>query len=217
MKKIILFTVCAMAMFFTAMPFASAKDIEKKYSDLKDFTRILVKNTAVGLDVKIGKKFSVKMKGHEDRLEELTLKVRGDELVIMEEEEGDKNFRFNDDVKVTIVMPSFTGLEVNGAVDADIEGIEDGTLDFEINGAANIEIEGRCERLNVEMNGAGNFEGRPLECKHVNMQINGAGNAEVYASKSVNAEVSGIGNIDVYGKPKDISKDVSLLGNIDIH
>lgn len=217
MKKIFLFIVTFVAMVFVVSTVSSIADTKKNRDDLVSFNKIYVKNTAVELDVKIGKEFSVVLKGGEGRLEELILKVDDGVLVIMEEKDDEDGFHMDDEVKVVVVMPAFNGLEVNGAVDADIEGIKGGDIVFDINGAANIEIEGQCDNLEVDMKGAGNFEGRSLKCENVDMSIKGAGNADVYASHSIVAEVRGIGNIDVYGKPEKIKKHESLLSNIEIH
>lgn len=195
---------------------AQARDVEES-RDLSSFEKIIIENTGVGLDVTVGKDFSVTLKGSEKWLKNITTNIKGDALVIGRADKKNKSVNIDSDNRVIITMPKFTGLEVNGAVDAEISGIDSENLDFEVNGAGNIEVTGKCGELNIEVNGAGNFEGEDLKCEDITVEINGAGNVEVYGSKSADLEINGMGNIDVYGNPKDIDKDKNWFSNITIH
>ena len=185
--------------------------------DLSAFEKIIIVDTGVGLDVRIGKDFSVILKGSEGWLKKITTKVEHNALVIGHIKKKNKSVNIDSDNRVIITMPKFTGLKVNGAVDADIKDVDSEDLEFEINGAGNIEIDGTCVTLSIDLNGAGNFEGQDLKCENVRIEINGAGNVEVYGSKSADLDINGMGNIDLYGNPKDVKKDKSWFSNITIH
>ncbi|PHZ84969.1 GIN domain-containing protein [Paremcibacter congregatus] len=183
-----------------------------------DFERIVIDDAGVGLDVKIGDSYAVTLNGSEEWAKKITTQVKNNALIIgYEGKKKKKNFKFDSDYRITITMPKFTGLDVNGAVDAHISDVDSDDLGFEVNGAANIEIDGRCGTLTVELDGAGNFSGEDLKCEAVTVEINGAGNAEVYGSKSATLDINGIGNIDLYGNPATVKKDKSLFSNITIH
>ena len=185
--------------------------------DHASFEKIVIEDTGVGLDVRVGEDFSVTLKGPDSWADKITTKVVGNALVIGQIKKKKKSINIDSDHRVIITLPKFTGLEVNGAVDADITGVDSENLKFEINGAGNIEIEGTCGTLDIDLNGAGNFEGEDLKCEEVNVEINGAGNVEVYGSQSADLEINGMGNIDLYGNPKHINKDKSWFSNITIH
>ncbi len=193
---------------------AQAGDVTES-RDHSSFERIIIDDAGVGIDVIVGGDFSVTVRGSEKWVDRITTTVDHDALVISRKEK--KTVNFGSDNRIIITMPSFTGLEVEGAVDADISGVDGEKLDFEIDGAGNIEIKGKCGRLKVDINGAGNFEGRDLKCEDVRIKINGAGNVKAYGSKSADLEINGFGNIDLYGKPKEINKDKSWFSNITIH
>ena len=199
-----------------AQGLALADDVTES-RDLSAFEKIVIDDTGVGLDVRVGKTFSVTLKGPESWIRKITTKADHNILVIGQIKKKKKSINIDSDNRVIITMPKFTGLNVNGAVDADITGVESENIKFEINGAGNIEIEGTCVNLSIDLNGAGNFEGEDLKCEDVNVEINGAGNVEAYGSKSADLEINGIGNIDLYGNPKDVNKNKSWFSNITIH
>lgn len=217
MKKTVSTIAIAAGFSVMGLAIAQAKDVSISH-DLTSFDKIIIENTGVGIDVKVGKAFSVTMNGSEKWANKIILAVEGNALVISQKDRRkNRSMNIDSDDRIIITMPEFTGLDVKGAVDADISGVDSDELEFEINGAGNIEIEGKCGSLNVELNGAGNFEGPDLKCENVTIEINGAGNVEAYGSKSADLEINGIGNIDLYGNPKNVSKDSGWFSNITIH
>jgi len=186
--------------------------------DLNGFEKIRINNVGIELEIKVGEAFEIIVDGHEVNVKNLILDVEGDTLII--HRRGGKrtwNRRGNSHLEVEIKMPKFRGLELRGAVEAEIEGVDSDLVEFYLKGAGNIEIEGKCTKLIVELKGAGNFEAEDLECEVVDVELNGAGNIEVYASKEINAEINGIGNIDVFGDPEEITRDDGWLSHISIH
>ncbi|MCF6216717.1 MAG: DUF2807 domain-containing protein [Emcibacter sp.] len=192
-----------------------AKDVTES-RDHTAFEKIHIDGTGVGIDVKVGEDFSVSLKGSEKWLKKTVTKVEGDTLVISRKNKK-KIKNLDSDNRIIITMPKFAGLEVDGAVDADISGVDSEKLKFEINGAGNIDITGNCAELNVILNGAANFEGPDLKCEVVLIRINGVGNVEAYGSKSADLEINGMGNIDLYGNPPEVKRDNSLFSKITIH
>ncbi len=216
MKKTVS-TIAIIAGFsLAAVVFAQAGDVTES-RDHSSFEKIIIEDAGVGLDIVVGEGFSVTLKGSEKWLERITTEVDDNALVISRTNKKKKSINIDSDDRIIITMPKFTGLEVNGAVDADISGVDSEELEFEVNGAGNIEIKGSCAKLNVKLNGAGNFEGEDLKCENVTVAINGAGNVEVYGSESADLEINGMGNIDFYGNPKEVSKNKSWFSNITIH
>lgn len=215
--KIIISTIAIAAGFsLIGVAIAQAGDITEK-RDLSSFEKIIIDDTALGLDIIVGKDFSVTFKGPEKWVHRITTKVEDNTLVFSRRNKEKKTINIDSDNRIMITMPKFIALEVNGVVDADISGVDSENLDFVINGAGNIEISGKCGELNIEMNGAANFAGEDLKCEDVNVEINGVGNVEAYGSKSANLEINGMGNIDLFGNPEKVSKDKGWFSNITIH
>ena len=196
---------------------SSAEEVSLEYEH-SGFDKIRLDNVGIQLKVTVGEEFSVEAEGEKEVIETLLMKVRGDKLVIYRDE--DNKFwegRGSEGPRVTISMPSFTGFDLRGAVDAEIKGVDSDEVEFDLKGAGNIEIEGSCRWLIVDLKGAGNVEADDLKCEEVDVDLKGAGNIEVYASKRINAEINGMGNIDVYGDPSEVSTEEGWFSNISIH
>ncbi len=198
-----------------AFNFETSGDTISQDRALERFTKIRIKG-ALELKLVAGKDQKVTVTTEESHMKNVETYVRGDTLVIDMSDRERRSFWDDVDVNMTIHMQSFEGIEVMGAVDADIQGVESDQLDIDIKGAADIDIEGHCGTLDLEVNGAGDVSARNLECEIAEVDIRGAGNASVYASKSVDADVAGVANISIYGQPKTVRKNVGGLGSINI-
>lgn len=187
----------------------------KEDRELGAFTKIRVKG-AIELHLVAGKEQKVTIETAEKRMEHVETYVRGDTLVIDMDDDGRRNFWRNVDVNVMINMQSLEGIEVMGAVDADVEGVDSERLEIEIKGAADLDIEGSCGELELDVKGAGDISAADLRCESVEVEVKGAGNASVYASDRVEADVAGVASVSVYGKPKNVRKHVGGLGSIRI-
>ncbi len=216
MKKIYIITGILVGLNLVGTAIAQAKDITES-RNLNSFEKITIDDAGMGLDISIGKEFTVTLKGSEKWVAVTSTKVKDNVLVISRDGKKKKFTSFDSDNRIKITMPKFTELKVNGAVDADISNVDSENLNFEVNGAANIEITGKCGSLNVGLNGAGNFEGEDLKCENITIQINGAGNVEAYGSNTADLEINGMGNIDLYGKPDEVNQNKSWFSNITIH
>lgn len=206
--------------FLSLIVFAQASFAQEitETRDLNGFDKIRIDNVGIELEVFAGEDFEVEIEGSEVNVQSLRTKVTNNQLVIYSSDDKKRwGRRGNSGLSVVIRMPKFTGLELRGAVDAEIEGVDSEEVVFDIRGAGNIEVEGTCGKLTVDFKGAGNFEADDLECKIVDVDLKGAGNIEVYASEEVNAEISGMGNIEVDGSPDKVTKDNGFLSHIRIH
>jgi len=190
-------------------------DEVKQDRELETFTRIKVKG-GIELHLVAGKDQKVSIETVEDRIADVETYVRNDTLVIDMPKHGKRNYWNNVEVTVDISMKSLEGIEVLGAVDADVRGIDSEYLEIEIKGAADLDIEGSCGELELDVKGAGDISASDLKCKSVDVDVKGAGSASVYASEKVEADVAGVASIKVFGKPKTVRKHVGGLGSISI-
>lgn len=202
---------------FVFMQSSFAQEITET-RDLTGFDRIRIDNMGIELEIFAGEDFEVEIEGSEVNVQSLRTKVSKNQLVIYPIDDKKRwGRRGNSGLSVVIRMPKFTGLDLRGAVDAEIEGVNSEEIEFDIKGAGNIEVEGTCGTLTIDFKGAGNLEADDLECKIVDVDLKGAGKIEVYASEEVNAEISGMGTIEVDGSPKKVTKDDGFFSHIRIH
>ncbi len=216
MKKTRTIFAIAAGISLMGVAIAQAGDITES-RDLSAFDKITIDNMGVGLDVRVGENFSVTLKGTEKWAKKIFTSVDGDTLVIERKDKSSTAKQISSDNRVIVTMPEFSALTVNGAVDANLSGIEGRKIDFKINGASNIKVSGKCAKLDITLNGASNFEGRKLKCEDVTVRINGVGNVEAFGAQSADLTINGMGNIDFYGNPKEIDKDKGWFSNITIH
>jgi len=216
MQKTILTGIIATT-FGLIIPITAQAGTVTNSRDVTSFNNIVIKNTGLGLDITVGRKFSVTVKGTQRWVDGLMTAVKGNALIISQKNKKQRRLNSDSDNRIIITMPQFTGLKVNGTVDATISGIDSNKVIFEVSGAGNIKAAGRCGDLKVGLNGAGNFAGRLLKCQNVNISINGAGNVATFGAKSADLDINGFGNIDLYGQPTKIKQDKSWFSNITIH
>lgn len=210
MKKIM--TAALMGLMAASFSPALARDVEET-RDLSDYSKIKVDGLA-NLVVEVGDNYSFKVEGDDDMVEFLRTRVRGKTLVIdFDDNDREKNISFFSlsdlKVKITITMPALEGLEIDGLVDAYINGIDSRDFELEIDGKADVELRGKCETADIEIDGWADVDAREFKCENVDIELDGMGDADVYASKSVRASADGMGDIVVFGNPAktDIDED----------
>jgi len=135
-------------------------------------------------------------------------------LIIGQEDHDDSWFDKDEDITVTITMPSLSLLDVRGAIDGTIKGVESDKIAIEIRGAAGVKVEGTCGALELEIAGAGAVDAEKLICKSVDVSLRGTGYASVYATEAVDADLRGVGAINIYGDPKSVKKSMRGIGVI---
>ncbi|MCF8473150.1 MAG: DUF2807 domain-containing protein [Emcibacter sp.] len=192
-----------------------AEDITES-RDLSSFDRIRV-NGALEVDVKAGQDFSVTLKGNQKEIAKMTMRVEDHTLIIESDEDNDVITIFDPDIHMTITMPEFKGLEMNGMGSINIKNVNSKKVVLGVNGTSDIEVSGSCTELAVHSNGASNIKARNLKCDHTKIKINGIGNVDTYGSKSADLQINGIGKIDLYGNPQEIKQDKNWLSRITVH
>jgi len=179
-----------------------------------DFTGLSFKG-AINVNVTQGETPSVVVTGSEAALERFRSQVR-DGVLYLEQQEA-KSIEFREKTVVDIVMPTLTGLVVNGAGNVDISDMALDKIVLQINGAGNLEASGTCDQLTVGITGAGNVNARNLKCHTVSAELAGASNLDVFADESLQGRLYGVGNINVYGNPKARAADRFGIGEITYH
>ncbi len=105
-------------------------------------------------------------------------------------------------------------LRVNGAgvIDLSLQARE---LDLKLSGAGSVNLKGKVDKQKLELSGAGNLAAFELESKECEIDLSGVGGAQIFVTDNLQAEVSGVGSIRFKGDPRNISREVSGLGNIE--
>lgn len=188
--------------------------------------------SAFKVDVKQGNKFSITATGRSEDLQDLELRVSGQELKV-----GYKGTNWNKnrkEVKFDIVMPALSGVEFSGAsnvvvhrfsgvknMDVEVSGASEVTMDFdaekvamELSGASKLVLNGKCDILNGEVSGASTFRGKSFPAREVNIDASGASSAAVVGNAVIHAEASGASSIRYSGSAKNVHSSTSGASSI---
>jgi hypothetical protein len=183
--------------------------LAKETRNVDDFHAVEV-GGAFEVETEVGPAVTVTVIGDDNLLPYLTTEVHDGRLRIGQT----KSLRPRAGLTVLLTTPRLDGLEVSGATDATVRGIETERFDLEVSGAGDVELSGQVTRLNVEISGAGDLHARALEAQSVHVELSGAGEAEVSAAERLEVDVSGAGDVDYWGDPEVVS-DISGAGSIE--
>ncbi|WP_181783820.1 GIN domain-containing protein [Pseudonocardia pini] len=117
------------------------------------------------------------------------------------------------DIRYTVTVASLTDLEVSGAGEVTVSGVDTPELAVVQSGAGRITVTGRTTSSRVELSGTGAYDGRGLAAENVDVSVSGAGSAELTATATLNAQVSGVGDVGYLGDPT-VTQEVSGVGEI---
>lgn len=118
---------------------------------------------------------------------------------------------------VTIVAGSVKAKELQldfaGACKLKIADLQANRLRLDGAGAIRAEIAGKVAEQDIDLSGAGSYQGAGLVSENIALQVSGAGKAVVNATSTLKAEISGAGLVEYIGNPK-VEQDISGIGKI---
>lgn len=179
-------------------------------------------NGALTATVRHGSETSVVVETDADLQDKIITEVEGGVLKIHRDKKFNwKNFNHKK-VKIWIVCPELTRLEVHGASEVKGEsafvahafnitasgasnvtlGLSTKELQAHASGASSIRLIGRADRQRIDLSGASSFQGYELESKHTEVEASGASSARVQVSEELEAQVSGASGVRYKGNPR---------------
>jgi putative autotransporter adhesin-like protein len=118
-----------------------------------------------------------------------------------------------DDVEVEVQASALEGVEIEGAGDVVLEGLDAQELELEVQGAGDIDASGTVDRLTATIEGAGNAHLLDLRARTARVVVDGAGDAELNVSEELDVSVEGAADVSYTGNPQ-VRSDVSGAGEI---
>ena len=167
-------------------------------------------NVPASIIIEVGKDGDTIITSDDNVLPQITSKVDNGVLTIS------STGSINNLSKLSIKCKSakLDSLDLNGATDTAVNGINGAKFSLSSNGASTIALQGTSDELSANMNGAGSLNAKDLITKASNVSINGAGSAIVNASEDLDASVKGAGTVSYAGKPKNVKQNVLGAGSI---
>ncbi|MGB3619333.1 MAG: head GIN domain-containing protein [Catalinimonas sp.] len=179
--------------------------------------------------INIGPDYLVQVRAQENVLDELELRVRGDELSIG----SDRCLRGSPDVEIFVTMPEVELLSVSGSGTIVVDDrfatpdlrlglsgsgriaatTDAGRIVSNISGSGELDLSGTADEHEVDISGSGKVRAFDLVTERTEARISGSGRAEVNVSEQLIANISGSGEVVYEGTPEVIS-DVSGSGKV---
>jgi hypothetical protein len=116
-------------------------------------------------------------------------------------------------IKVVITSPTRAGARLRGAVKLTAKQLSGPLFALESQGASEISLDGKIERLLVDMTGASQLAADGLQTKTAEISTTGAGDADVSVSDTLKVIITGAGKVAYSGNPT-VEKHVTGAGSI---
>lgn len=200
-------------------------EVTTEQYELSGFDKIVLE-TSIDANITVGEgeAYSVSVKAHENIHEYVKAEVKGNELRVYKK----IGAFFNDDIDVAITLPVLTKLEIDGAAEADIDGVVSGddflldvqgaadvslkelnvnNLNVALSGASELDIKGgTVNRATYKVTGAGEIYADGLKATYTKARVSGASEMSLYVTDTLEADITGAGEIDYKGHPHIASK-----------
>ena len=184
--------------------------------------------TSANVVIVQGTTYEVEVRAQDNLLDEVSTKVRGNELLI-----DTRRCINNADIDIFITMPQINGLSIIGSGDIfgdntwqvndlDLKVIGSGDMDLdvdaddidiEIRGSGEITLFGTADDCRTDITGSGDLRSFNLVADDHRVTIFGSGNAQVFASDQLDVTISGSGDVLYKGSPF-ISVNISGSGDL---
>jgi putative autotransporter adhesin-like protein len=161
--------------------------------------------------VHVGARQSVVVHADSNLLRRVTTRVRSSRLVIGT---TPGNLNAKSPMFVAVNVPSLDGLELRGAGNISVTGIDSRTLTVDLSGSGNIGAAGTAMKLDVTVSGQGTVALHGLIARDAKATLSGDGTIMLTATRSLTARISGTGTILYGGNPRHIAQRVTGSGAI---
>lgn len=161
-----------------------------------DFDAIVVNGHADLEFTQTAETYSVSVEANEEVFQHLNYRVEGNTLIL---ETLDKVNIRAEEYDIFISAPILKNIEINGATDAKIASLhQEEKLEIEVNGAGDMELKYiTVPGLSIEINGAADLECQGLDVGELTIEVNGAGDVELEGkAQNCSLNVSGAADID---------------------
>lgn len=193
----------------------SGEKITKEY-DLEDFRTLKIVG---GWDILViaDDEYRITIDYDAEASDEIKVEKRGDLLYLGIDLQKSGNLSDFHGASATIYMPVLEVVEVDGAVNLNVEDFSGGSLEFSLDGAGQI-IGENCsfEMLNIESNGAVNVDFYGSKTVNAEVNIDGAGNAMLNMNGGeLSGLLSGLAHLEYTGEVSRMTVKEDGIANVE--
>src|SRR5437867_7134708 len=117
-------------------------------------------------------------------------------------------------IKVVISSPTRAGASLSGAMKLTAKQLGGATFALESRGASEVSLDGKIERLLVDMTGASQLAADRLQTKTAEISTTGAGDADINVTETLKIVITGAGKVTYSGNPVTIQKSITGAGSV---
>jgi hypothetical protein len=117
-------------------------------------------------------------------------------------------------IKIVISSPTRAGARLRGAVKLTAKQLTGPVFALESKGASEISLDGKVDRLLVDMTGASQLAADGLQTKTAEISTTGAGDADIAVTDTLKVVITGAGKVAYSGNPPTIEKHITGAGSI---
>jgi hypothetical protein len=157
-----------------------------------------------------GQAFEVIIEAKSDVLPQIKTVVKGNTLYVKHDSDwNDKmSWKKRGKVKVTVSLPMLDNLDISGATNAKVTGVNTDKMDIDISGASTVSLEGNAQSSTIDISGASNLKAISFTSDSVNIDASGASSVKLSVINELRADASGASSVCYSGNPR-VQKDVS--------
>jgi hypothetical protein len=183
------------------------------------------------LEIQQGEAESLTVTGEDNLLPLLSTDLRGDELVIRWISNTNVRPLRPLQIKLTVkdlqglvssssgkvtVGPLTTGdfrLTLSSSGDVTMDGLQADRVIANLSSSGNIFIEGRANRLDLQLTSSGSFQGADFQVQQAGVRVSSSGNATLWVVDNLNVNITSSGNVAYYGNPA-VLQTITSSGNL---
>jgi len=172
--------------------------------DISDFNAVDV-GGVFQVEIVAQNDFAVEVESDDNLVPLITTEVDGDTLKIGTEQ----RISPSGPIRIRISAPDIQNLEVSGAANVTLNGIDNEALSIDSSGASKIKVSGETTKLTVDVSGATKVDAEALRASDADIDSSGASHVNVNASGEITADASGASKVTYTGSPTSVQKKTS--------
>lgn len=166
---------------------------------------------AFDVNIKCQKKQNVEITSDDNIVPHIITKIKGHTLFIY----SNKSICPKAQLGVNVSIDDIEKISALGTNDIAISRVNNKRLAMDLDGSGEVQVSGKTGEFVTNILGSVDLNAKDFRSEKVQISISGVGDAVVYASKKLQADISGVGDIVYYGNPRDVTKEITGVGEIE--
>lgn len=203
-------------------PFADAAhaprqdDLRSEVRNVSGFTGVDI-GGAMNAKITVGSGYEVVIEARDEVLPKIKTEVRKNILYVEFAKDWKKGtgWKKNGKVNVTVSLPSLDHLDISGASNATVTGVNTDKIDIDVSGASSVSMDGNVRAATIDISGASNLKAIGLNVDSAEIDASGASSVKLSVASELRADASGASSVCYGGNPtvqKDTSGSSSVKG-----